>query len=111
MAERPVSVASGSKPVEVGAGPSAEADRAAAKIDELMGKSSHDLAERRYFESVARSWNALFMARRIADLERMARILMPLQEARRQIREIACEQGPAVLVRGPEDLPVAHSTL
>ena len=105
MAERPASLESQTGARGVRTGPDDEAARAAAKIDELMEKASQDLAQRRYFESAARSWNALFMARRIADLERMARITMPLQEARRQIREIACEQGPAVLVRGPEDLP------
>ena len=41
----------------------------------------------------------------INDFERMARICLPLQEARRQKREQAWDTGPVALVRRQRDLP------
>lgn len=63
-------------------------------IDRLMEQASRALLETEYFTVVKLSLRALEKARHADDFERMARILLPLQEARRQIRQIACDAGP-----------------
>lgn len=73
-------------------------------IDRLMERASEALAATRYFEAVRDAVNALRRARRENDFERMARICLPLQEARRQIRQQACEAGTVRVVAHPSDV-------
>ncbi len=87
------------------------ADAAAAiTLDQWMERASVALAETRYFEAAAAAWRALLRARAVRDFERMARICLPLQEARRQIRQLATDAAQASgnaarLIRTPDDLP------
>lgn len=83
-------------------------------VDQLMEQASGALADCRYFEAASLARRALDRARDDEDFERMARICLPLQEARRQIRQIAVEAaaeraqagGVAVpVVMHPEDVP------
>ncbi|MBS0191115.1 MAG: hypothetical protein U0573_14900 [Phycisphaerales bacterium] len=67
-------------------------------IDRLMEEASQALLETEYFAVVKLSRRALERARKADDFERMARILLPLQEARRQIRQTACDAGPGALI-------------
>ena len=53
------------------------------KTDELMEKASVALTKTKYFETERLALKALILARNSEDFGRMARILMPLQEARR----------------------------
>ena len=78
-------------------------------IDRLMDRASLALAETRYFDAANDAAHALNRARRENDFERMARICLPLQEARRQIRQFAAEaatdaETPVVVVSHPGDL-------
>lgn len=54
------------------------------KIDDLMDKVSESLTRTAYFEAERMAAKAIGMARQEDDFERMARIVMPLLEARRQ---------------------------
>lgn len=63
------------------------------KIDELMEKASESLVRTAYFEAERMAEKALQMARQDQDFERMARIVLPLQEARRQRLQIALDKG------------------
>lgn len=63
------------------------------KIDTLMEKASRALAETDYFACERRCLEALRLAHGAEDYERMARILLPLQEARRQKRLAALDVG------------------
>lgn len=54
------------------------------KIDDLMEKASEALGQMAYFEAERMAFKALHMAWQRNDFERMARIVLPLQEARRQ---------------------------
>lgn len=78
-------------------------------IDQLMDRASLALAETRYFDAANDAANALNRARRTNDFERMNRICLPLQEARRQIRQIATDAasgaGTVQVVSHPGDLP------
>jgi hypothetical protein len=74
-------------------------------IDVLMERASGALAATRYVEAEALSARALVKARRADDFERLARITLPLQEARRQLRMIAAACGPARLIAAPGDVP------
>ena len=74
-------------------------------IDRLMERASRALAETRYFEGVRDAQNALRRARREADFDRMARICLPLQEGRRQIRQMAEAAGRVYLVSHTADVP------
>ena len=56
----------------------------AERIDELMEEASRALAQTNYFTAEALARKALLAARKADDFERLARICMPLQEARRQ---------------------------
>ncbi|MEZ6317980.1 MAG: hypothetical protein R3B49_04385 [Phycisphaerales bacterium] len=78
---------------------------ASGRIDELMERASASLEETRYFEASGLCRQALVLARRASDYERMARITMPLLEARRQIRQLAESSGPVRVVRATEDVP------
>ncbi len=62
-------------------------------LDRLMDRASRALVGTRYFEVERLCRRALEQAHRARDYGRMARILMPLQEARRQKRQIACDAG------------------
>jgi hypothetical protein len=72
----------------------------AAKVDALMEQASAALVKRDYFEAERLAAGALRKAQAIGDYERMARIVMPLQEARRQKRDQALETGRVTLVTG-----------
>lgn len=67
-------------------------------IDKLMDEASEALLATEYFTVVKLCKRALERARAADDFERMSRIVLPLQEARRQIRQIACDAGPRLLV-------------
>jgi hypothetical protein len=56
-----------------------------------MDRASVALVQTRYFDAAEDCWRALSAARRVNDFERMARIVMPLLEARRQIRQLASD--------------------
>jgi len=77
--------------------------KVAHKIDSLMEQASEALVHRRYFECEKLALEALRRAIAAADYDRVARIVLPLQEARRQIRDLAADSGNIVLVEG--DLP------
>ncbi|MCW5766493.1 MAG: hypothetical protein KIT68_11025 [Phycisphaeraceae bacterium] len=66
---------------------------AAERIDDLMERASTELVERRYFDAERNALEALELAHRTGDFERMARILLPLQECRRQKRDLAADAG------------------
>ncbi len=66
-------------------------DAPGVRIDQIMDKASKALVERRYFECERLSVEALEMAHQLTDYERMARICLPLQEARRQKRDLAAD--------------------
>jgi hypothetical protein len=73
-----------------------------------MERASEALVATEYFDAEKLSLKALKIARAADDFERMARICMPLQEARRQIRQIAETAGFRCVVdtdlaeRGPK---------
>jgi len=82
--------------------------RAPSGIDGLMERASQALVETRYFECERLSLEALRLAHSVGDYERMARILMPLQEARRQKRLAAVDAGKIRVINAviPEDQPI-----
>jgi hypothetical protein len=63
------------------------------KIDSLMEQAAAALARTDYFECERASGEALTIAHRLHDYGRMERILMPLEECRRQKRLLAAEAG------------------
>lgn len=69
-------------------------------IDRLMERASAALEATRYFEAQRLAAGALARAHSANDFERMSRILLPLQEARRQIRQLAVDSGQTFLVSG-----------
>lgn len=73
-------------------------------VDALMERASRALAETRYFDAARLCTEALHKARRADDFERMARICLPLQEARRWIRQEALDAGAVRVVSSPGDL-------
>ncbi len=79
--------------------------RAAARIDETMERASEALAATDYFQAESLCLRALDMAHRAGDFERMARICLPLQEARRQKRLLAIDARPVFVISRPEDVP------
>lgn len=75
-------------------------------VDNLMEKASAALAATDYFGAVTLCDKALLKARRGDDFERLSRITLPLQEARRQIRQIATDAASTVrLIAGPDQAP------
>lgn len=62
-------------------------------LDTLMDHASELLVQRDYLECERLCEKALSMARANDDYDRIARILLPLQEARRQRRQIAADAG------------------
>lgn len=98
--------------------PKPKAEAALSPIDRLMERASIGLEETRYFDTESLSTTALGRAHRAGDYERMARIVLPLQEARRQKRQLAIDAaylGPSApgisvidsrrQIPGPADLP------
>jgi hypothetical protein len=67
-------------------------------IDALMERASKALEATDYFEAEALCLRAFGEARERHDFDRCARICLPLQEARRQIRQLACDAGGSVTV-------------
>lgn len=63
------------------------------KIDSLMERAAAALARTDYFECERVSAQALSMTHRLGDYGRMGRILMPLEECRRQKRLLAADAG------------------
>jgi hypothetical protein len=80
------------------------------QIDEAMDKASKALVQTRYFEAEALCLRALERAHRARDYERIARIVLPLQEARRQKRLLAADSGRSVIVDSPKALRAAPAT-
>lgn len=72
----------------------------AARIDELMDRASEQLVARQYFDAEVACADALQRAYAIGDYERMARILLPLQECRRQKRDLARDARAVFRVAG-----------
>jgi len=81
--------------------------RTGGAIDDQMERASRALAETRYFEAERLAADALRKAHRLEDYERMARILLPLQEARRQKRILAADAGRIFTLRSIEELEAA----
>lgn len=76
----------------------------AQSIDKLMESASQALVATDYFEAEALCLHALERAFQAGDTERMARILLPLQESRRQRRHEAVDSGVRrVLTRRPAE--------
>lgn len=82
-------------------------EKESAKIDQLMDRASKHLVARRYFDAEQECAEALTKALTALDYERMARILLPLQEARRQKRDQAFDAGEVFVVEG--DLPAPQA--
>ena len=74
------------------------ADRQAKSIDESMEKASIALVATDYFEAERLCLRALATARAAGDFERMARICLPLLEARRQKRQAAESSGRIIVI-------------
>lgn len=72
--------------------------RTATSIDRLMDEASEALARADYFGAQSKCERGVTMARRANDFERLGRICMPWQEARRQIRQIAEDAGMVAAV-------------
>jgi hypothetical protein len=68
------------------------------KVDSLMELASVALVERRYFDAERLAADALARAFTVLDYERMTRILLPLEEARRHKRDAAAEAGHVAVV-------------
>jgi len=66
-------------------------------IDTLMERASRALVATKYFEAERLAARALQRAHAANDFERMARIVLPLQEARRQKRQLAIDSGQRFL--------------
>jgi hypothetical protein len=79
----------------------AKPQRATGKIDRLMEKASEALEGTKYFECERLCLDALEMAHASADYERMARIILPLQEARRQKRLAAVDAKKLFILEEP----------
>lgn len=74
--------------------------RGLSAIDEMMERASGALVAAEYFDSEKLCARALRRARAACDFERMARICMPLQEARRQVRQLAETGGVRAVLDG-----------
>lgn len=71
------------------------------RIDELMDKVGAAMARTAYFEAERLAAKALLMAREDADFDAMARIILPLQEARRLRTQQALDTGSVRLFDEP----------
>lgn len=65
-----------------------------------MEQASEHLVHRRYFEAEQMCVQSLRKALMLRDFDRVARIVLPLQEARRQKRDLAVDAGRTFLVTG-----------
>jgi hypothetical protein len=72
----------------------------AVKIDAMMEQASKALVARDYFAAERLASGALRRAHQEQDHERMARILLPLQEARRLKRQLAIDANKVTIVDG-----------
>lgn len=79
----------------------AETKPAGVQIDELMEEASQCLVRRDYFASERACVAALGMALATHDYHRAARIILPLEECRRQKRDLAVDAGVVTLVFEP----------
>ncbi|MFM7133084.1 MAG: hypothetical protein ACKO0W_02070 [Planctomycetota bacterium] len=70
-----------------------------ASVQSLMTKAQQALTRNHWFEAERLCAKALDMARAAGDFNLMARICLPLQEARRQRREIAFDSRRLVIVQ------------
>lgn len=71
------------------------------QIDTLMEQASQALAATDYFKAERLALKALVTARQAEDFERMTKIVLPLQEARRQRRQLAFDVGSITIVDEP----------
>lgn len=78
------------------------------RIDKLMDLAQRALQETHYFECEHAAAEALALAHATRDFDRMTRILLPLQEARRQIRLLAADTKKLHVLSQPvaEDAPI-----
>ncbi|MFM9169881.1 MAG: hypothetical protein ACKOTD_07105, partial [Phycisphaerales bacterium] len=79
------------------------------KVDELMDAAEKALRGSKWFDAERHAQRALEMARTIDDWALMARIVLPLQEARRQrLQSVLTPKAAVKLVEGevPEDVAV-----
>lgn len=67
-------------------------------IDDTMERASQALSATRYFEAERLAHEALLAAHANNDFGRMARIALPLQEARRQMRQAAEDAGTITIL-------------
>lgn len=79
------------------------------RIDDQMEQVSTLLIQRQYFEAEKQAVIALRRALGIQDYDRTARICLPLQEARRQKREMAIDAGAVFLIDA--EMPTAEMIL
>jgi len=75
------------------------------QIDEMMDRACGHIAAAEYFDAERLALRSLLAARANLDFERMARIVLPLHEARRQKREAALDAGVVALIRTTDDIP------
>lgn len=68
-------------------------------VDNLMERASEALVKTQYFETIDLCLRALQRAIHKKDWEHVTRIVMPLQEARRQVRQVACDAGKTFVLR------------
>ena len=73
-------------------------EAAGKSIDMLMDRASQKLVETDYFGTQELCLRAMEKCRRSRDWERLARIILPLQESRRQLRHLACDTGKSFIV-------------
>ena len=78
--------------------PGPERSRAAPNIDESMELAEKALRAGRWFEAERLAHRALTLARRSEQWDTMARVTLPLQEARRLRREQALDSRRVVIV-------------
>jgi hypothetical protein len=71
------------------------------KIDDLMEQATEALSHSKYFQAEHLAASALATAHSQGDYDRMARILLPLQEARRQRLQKALDVGKIRIVAEP----------
>lgn len=79
------------------------------RIDEMMERASEQLVQREYFATERLCAAALHKAVAIRDYDRVARIVLPLQEARRQKRNLALDAGAVFLI--DHELPTSETLL
>jgi hypothetical protein len=72
------------------------------QIDELMDQASELLVQGKYFETERLCDRALRLARQSRAFERMARICLPLQEARRLRLQKALDLGAITILNTPQ---------